>query len=409
MSLPVETAYLGLASFLRLSIAGQDLRPIAQALLQEAELQDENPFLWMNMATAFFSLGEREVGLSIQAQALQMRRLYHIAAAQQPARRRLLVLAVAGDIAENTPIDCLLDGGDTDLTYYFATLQQPLPEVIPEHDAVLVALADSAANRPLLAALDKLLAGWERPVINPPARIPCTERGAASELLQGVPGLAMPLTWLVARPQLLGVVNGSQALAAVCPDCVFPVIVRPVGSQAGRDLARIEHAAALAEYLAVVPDAQFYVARFIDYSSADGLFRKFRIALIGGRPYACHMGISTNWMIHYVNAGMYDDAAKRDEEARFMDDFAAFAARHAAALTALWQRSGLDYFCIDCAETRAGELLIFEMDHVMVVHAMDPVELFPYKQVHMRKVREAFVAYVDERVRSERAASVGML
>lgn len=409
MSLPVETAYLGLASFLRLSIAGQDLRPIAQALLAQAQQQEENPFLWMNMATAFFALGERELGLSIQAQALQMRRLYHIAAAQQLARRRLLVLAVAGDIAENTPIDCLLDGGDTDLTYYFATLQQPLPEIIPEHDAVLVALADSAANRPLLAALGKLLAVWERPVINQPTCIPRTERGAASELLQGLPGLVMPLTWLVSRPQLLAVANGSLGLADICPDCVFPVIARPLGSQAGRDLVRIDNAAAFSSYLAGVADEYFYVARFIDYSGADGLFRKYRIALVGGRPYVCHMGISTNWMIHYVNAGMYDDAAKRDEEARFMDNFPAFAARHAAALAALWQRSGLDYFCIDCAETRSGELLVFEMDHVMVVHAMDPVELFPYKQVHMRKVRDAFVAYVDERVRSERAATVGMI
>jgi hypothetical protein len=88
---------------------------------------------------------------------------------------------------------------------------------------------------------------------------------------------------------------------------------------------------------------------------------------------------------------MYEDAAKRAEEAAFMEGFDAFAARHRAALDAIWRRSRLDYVCIDCAETRDGELLVFEIDHAMVAHAMDPAELFPYKQPQMRRVKAAFV------------------
>jgi hypothetical protein len=102
------------------------------------------------------------------------------------------------------------------------------------------------------------------------------------------------------------------------------------------------------------------------------------------------MGISSNWMIHYVNAGMYEDAGKREEENAFMEHFDNFSARHRAALDAIYQRTHLDYLCIDCAETRDGKLLIFEIDHTMVVHAMDPEHLFPYKQVHMEKVKTAF-------------------
>jgi hypothetical protein len=102
------------------------------------------------------------------------------------------------------------------------------------------------------------------------------------------------------------------------------------------------------------------------------------------------MGISSNWMIHYVNAGMYEDAQKRTEEAAFMEHFDEFALRHRKALDAIYQRTQLDYLCIDCAETRDGHLLIFEIDHTMVVHAMDPEQLFPYKQAHMLKVKTAF-------------------
>ena len=95
-------------------------------------------------------------------------------------------------------------------------------------------------------------------------------------------------------------------------------------------------------------------------------------------------------MIHYVNAGMYDEAWKRDEEAFFMAHFDSFAERHRLALDAIWRRTKLDYLCIDCAETPDGALLVFEIDHAMVVHAMDPEHQFPYKRAHMQKVKDAF-------------------
>ncbi|MDR3631037.1 MAG: hypothetical protein P4L42_11955, partial [Desulfocapsaceae bacterium] len=50
----------------------------------------------------------------------------------------------------------------------------------------------------------------------------------------------------------------------------------------------------------------------------------------------------------------------------------------------------LDYLVIDCAETRDGQLLVFELDTGAVVHAMDPVDIFPYKVPQMRKVFSAF-------------------
>ncbi|MDE2442747.1 MAG: hypothetical protein KGP14_17175, partial [Betaproteobacteria bacterium] len=74
-----------------------------------------------------------------------------------------------------------------------------------------------------------------------------------------------------------------------------------------------------------------------------------------------------------------------------------FAQVHQAALTTIHQRLNLDYFCIDCAETRDGQLLIFEADHVMVIHAMDQPELFPYKNPHMAAVHEAFRAMLLDR------------
>ena len=111
-------------------------------------------------------------------------------------------------------------------------------------------------------------------------------------------------------------------------------------------------------------------------------------------PGGClETAISSHWMIHYLNAGMADSAEKRAEEERCFASFdSGFALRHAQALRTIYERMGLDYLGIDCAETATGELLIFEVDSNMVVHALDPVDTFPYKQAQMQKVFAAFRA-----------------
>ena len=161
--------------------------------------------------------------------------------------------------------------------------------------------------------------------------------------------------------------------------------------------------AAIDAYLQERPEPDFYISPFVDYSGRDGYFRKYRVALIDGRPFACHMGVSQHWMIHYVNADMYLNADRRAEEAKFMAEFDHdFAVRHAAALAAIAQRIGLEYVTLDCAETRDGALLIFEAGNGMIVHAMDPPDLFPYKRIQMDKVFRAFEAMLRNASRRPR-------
>jgi hypothetical protein len=70
------------------------------------------------------------------------------------------------------------------------------------------------------------------------------------------------------------------------------------------------------------------------------------------------------------------------------------------------ERIGLDYFTVDCAENKHGELLIFEADNTAVVHNMDSPELFPYKAPQMRTIFDAFATMLLSRARDgrERAA-----
>ena len=389
MTTAQPTPFLGLAPFLRASIAGMDLRPLAQQSLAAVQQSPTDAALWMNLSTLLFSLDQREAAFACQRQALALTRLFPLSSAQ-PTRHRVLMICIAGDISANTPLDCLLDGEDIELLYYFASPQAPLPAPCPDHDAVLLACGFSDEIAPLLHTLSERLAQWPVPVLNRPAQLAHTERANASALLADIPGLLMPTTRAVQRAMLIGVASGQSNLTELADDLSFPIIIRPLDSHAGRGLAQIQSAAELAGYLDAHAEDHFFVAPFVDYRSADGLFRKFRIALVAGQPFAVHLAIRDHWMIHYLNAGMYEDAAKREEESAFMAHFAEFAARHRAALSAIAERMGLEYVCFDGAELRDGRLLIFEIDHVMVVHAMDPLPLFPYKPAAIGAIVQAW-------------------
>ncbi len=81
--------------------------------------------------------------------------------------------------------------------------------------------------------------------------------------------------------------------------------MRPRGSHAGIGLAKLDDAEALFGYLDDRSEDEFFISRFVDYSNEeDGLFRKYRIVVIDGKPFACHMAIADQWNIWYLNAGM---------------------------------------------------------------------------------------------------------
>jgi len=381
--------FCGLAPFARANLAGKNLLPLGQALLAAATEDSSNAILLMNLSLVFQSIGQHDLGIAIQAEALNIERVYTLNAKQQPAHLRLLLLCVAGDIAENTPIDCLLEASDIDLIFYYVSADGSLSSPLPEHDVLMVGICDSDENAALLRALTPALSDWQKPIINHPERIVNTGRKVASLLLQGIAGLIMPTTFRLTR-EILTSISQSESLLRDKIKADFPIIIRPLGSHAGHDLERINDKTALCDYLERIHVSAFFVSRFVDYSGEDGLFRKLRVMLIDGKPYIAHMAVSSHWMIHYVNAGMYEDAQKREEEMMMMQNFDAFVIRHKTALEGIYQRTKLDYLGLDCAETQDGKLLIFEIDHVMVVHDMDPPDLFPYKHDIMLKTQNAF-------------------
>jgi glutathione synthase/RimK-type ligase-like ATP-grasp enzyme len=400
MSAGNTTQLVGLAVLMRMALSGTNPVPLSAQLLERAAADPNDANALLDISTILQLVGKRDLGLAMQNQALAVSRLYHLPPATGNAGVRLLAMFAPGDLMANTPLECLFEGSDVALDMLYLLPGAPLTEPLPDHDVLFIAIGESDRNRPLLADIGEAIEAWPHPVLNLPQRILNTSREGAYASLRDAPGMLMPATERIARAALELMARGELAPGDALDGGAFPIIVRPIDSHAGKDLEKLDAPAAIADYLSRVEQDEFYVSPFVDYRGTDGLYRKARLALVDGRPFACHLGISGHWMIHYLNAGMSESAEKRAEEQNFMDNFDVdFARRHASALQAIDERMGLDYLIIDCAETPDGKLLIFEVDTSAVVHAMDPVDMFPYKQPAMRKVFDAFRAMLDKAAR----------
>jgi hypothetical protein len=389
---------MGIARLSKMMFDGADLTPLWRELIGKYIYRRDDSAALLDLAMVEQLFGNLEDGLARQDEALAINRLYRSPFAGGTPALELLAFAAPGDIGTNTPLEFLLDDSDIALTTLFIVPGLPLPDALPAHDLAIVAVGESDANAPVLAEIDRLTQRWPQPVLNSPAAIIELSRQRLFALLDGAPGTVMPMTRRIGRGDVVKLGAGATALAELLPDGIFPLIARPVGSHAGHGLKKLNDAAAIPAYLGERPEAEFCLSRFVEYRSADGLYRKYRIVFIDGQPFACHMAITDQWMIYYLNANMKESAAKRAEEAHFMTDFDGdFRRRHGPALAAIAERVELDYFGIDCAETADGTLLVFEADIAMIVHAMDSPQIFPYKPLQMRKVFDAFRAMLHAR------------
>jgi hypothetical protein len=391
---------IGMARLAKMAFDGKDLRPMWRDLI--AKLLDGTAEAGEGLDLSLIAqlLGDKQAGLAIQHEILNSHQLFRSPCLTRQPRLRVLALAAATDMGSNTPIEFLLEESGIELMILYVIPEVELPVPLPDHDIAIVIASDSEDCRDALRKIDQAASRWPRPLLNPPQLVCNLDRDKLHRLLDGIDGLEIPATIGVEREQLSQAARSAAALAGIAADLVFPVIVRPRGSHAGVGLAKVDDEPAMARYLEGRQEQQFFISQFVDYSGGDGQFRKYRVVFVDGRPYACHMAIAERWDLWYLNAGMSESAAKRLEEETFMRTFdIGFARRHATALAGMADRIGLDYFTVDCAETKSGSLLIFEADNTAVVHNMDPPNVFPYKPPQMRKIFEAFAAMLYLRVR----------
>ena len=385
-----STPLIGLPSLMTAAMRGQDLRETAAQLQSEAEAG--NSAAIMDLAVLLQLWSDPDTAIALQAEALKINNVYSFVPSEQRSLLRVLSIAAPGDLMTNTPLEFLAEGAGFRLDTLYISSELGIPETLPDHDVAIIAISELDRNQTTLDLLNCVAPCWLNEVLNPPERIMQLRRDIVPIMLSDRRTLVVPATCSVTRHSLLSLVNGETSLDQLLVDGEWPILIRPIDSHAGKGLARIDNGPALEAYLNNHSHQQFFLTQFVDYcSNHDGQYRKYRIMMIGGEPHLAHMGIFEDWMVHYDSAGMKESAAKRQEEAHVMQHFADdLAGKHAEAFSTIYQAVGLDYFGIDCGETRDGKLLIFEICASLAIHAMDPVDLFPYKQPQMTSIFNAF-------------------
>lgn len=341
-------------------------------------------------------MGEIDAAEAAYAQAAKIHPLIRRPATKLPAEFRIVTLFAP--FAGNLPTDYLLK----DTAYDIATLavfasREYHTEALARDVQVVVNLISDADQADALLPLAADVADrFGKPTVNDPRKIQRTTRDAVAAALQGIPGCLVPK---VLRQKAGTDLAAATLLAALAP--ASTVLMRPVGTHGGDDLEKLEGPEALAAALAQRTDTDRYFIEYIDYRSVDGYFRKYRFIFVNGEILPYHLAIADHWKVHHDSTDMADHPwMQREEEAFLNDPASVFGPSHYQVLREIRERVGLDYFGVDCALDRSGNLVMFEANASMLVH--DQNEKFFYKAPFVHRIKSAF----DDMLRKFAAAGI---
>ncbi|MGH6955100.1 MAG: hypothetical protein ACREEW_00370 [Caulobacteraceae bacterium] len=353
-----------------------------EAFAEAVALAPALPAARQGLARALMALGETDAGRALWADAFSDGWL-----APQPYRgppgqgvRVLLLVASEGG---NMPTAALLDDRLFAVTAAYADFAGHAQE-LPAHDVIFNAIGDADLCGAALEGARRIVAMSPAPVVNAPERVAQTGRAANAARMAAIPGLIAPAMRQLPRQALLA----DRALA-------FPLLLRSPGYNTGQHFVRVERRDDLEAAAADLPGGALIAIEPLEARGRDGLWRKYRAMFVGGAILPLHLAVSRHWKTHYFTADMAACAARRREEAAFLDDMAGtIGSRAMAALGGVEATLGLDYAGVDFGLDAEGRLLFFEANPGMAVLAPGPEPMWDYRRAPAARVVEAARALV---------------
>lgn len=220
-------------------------------------------------------------------------------------------------------------------------------------------------------------------MLNDPKRVTQTARHLTPGLLGDIAGVVVPATVRISGW------DGAQGLleAARRVGITAPFLARPLGSHGGDGLTLIRRD----EAAPAIAPSECYLTMFHDFKSADGLYRKYRIIFINRQPFPYHLGISSDWMVHYETCDMPAYPDRIAEEMRFLESpETALGAPAMTAIAAIGARIDLDFCGLDFSLLPDGRVLVFEANATMLVHPEAEDGPLAHKNPYIECILRAF-------------------
>ena len=251
-------------------------------------------------------------------------------------------------------------------------LKQPGRPDFSPYRCLLNVITDPDQNRQVLVILRKLLRDYPGRVLNGPDDVLHSTRDEVARLLAGTPGLCVPRTI-----RFHGNKPKAAAVAVEKAGLRFPIILRVAGTHMGHIVGLVRDMDEL--QAALVAGGQHILTEFIDFRSADGLYRKHRVYFFGPKVVFRHMVAFSEWNIHVKDRYpfMVDrPALMQEEHDLFARPDGAFPPPIPAMFKAVRERMPLDFFGMDFGIKEDGEALLFEANPTMNYFPLD--EGVPY-------------------------------
>ena len=253
------------------------------------------------------------------------------------------------------------------------------------YKTLLNMVTEPEQNQRTLDNMRKLLRGVRGKVINRPEAVLRSTREQVARQLQNIPGLVVPPTARLA-PGKAAVAAKVLTNAGLQP----PIILREAGTHGGRIVGLFDTVDALLG--ALDPAKDHLATQFVDFRSADGLYRKYRVFFIGQHKILRHMLVSDDWNVHAKDRTrfMADRPSLVAEERALFEAEEPFAPGVSAGLAAVNERIPLDFFGMDFGITSDGQVVLFEANATMSFFPFAPDAQFEYLRLSIAPSQRAF-------------------
>jgi glutathione synthase/RimK-type ligase-like ATP-grasp enzyme len=303
----------------------------------------------------------------------------------------------------NVDLRALLDPAEFEILDIICGGMRADPLRLQGIQVILNAVCDPDTNKKALTVVSRMREQLGVPVVNSPERVLQTTRDTLYRTLAGQPGVHMPFTARI-QPRYRNDVPAMAAAAGVR----MPFLVREAGTHGGTNLTIVDDATRLDELDKFPFDGRdFYVTEYVEFRSPDGLYRKYRVVIIGGLPIARHMIAKQDWNIHADDrpALMNGRPDLQREEEQFLRDFSP---ERYPVFNTLPPKLGLDYFGMDFGFDDSGDMVVFETNSCFrAVIEGEPEGSIPYHRELIERIKGALGDLIRTRVSEAPATPQG--
>ncbi len=249
-------------------------------------------------------------------------------------------------------------------------------------------------------------AGAETPVVNPPEAVFQSDRETNAATYAEARGFVFPKTMALPAPTsdaLDAATRLDARRAAVLEAMRPPLILRPSGTHKGSGARLVETEAALDAALAELWKVEVYAIAYHDCGAEDGIFRRYRMAVVGDSIAPSNMHTASQWNVHGSERDDFDweEIGLGREERTFLETpEALIGADPRTVFGPILERMPLEIYGVDFGLRRSdGAIVVFEANAAMAFTSVKLARRYPYLWPHRNALTAEIEAYFLRRIR----------